>query len=88
MRPRRFDTRFFAVDARAVTARLDGIAHADAELVELAWVTLDEAERLDLPDVTRQVLSEVRLRLKGGMSPFLPAPYYYFRNGKWRREEL
>jgi 8-oxo-dGTP pyrophosphatase MutT (NUDIX family) len=88
MRPRRFDTRFFAIDARAVTARLDGVAHADAELVELAWVNLDKAESLDLPDVTRQVLAELRTRLKGGMSPFLPAPFYYFRNGKWRREEL
>ena len=57
MRPRRFDTRFFAIDARAVTARLDGIAHADAELVELAWVNLDKAESLDMPDVTRQVLA-------------------------------
>ncbi|MDR3474289.1 MAG: NUDIX hydrolase, partial [Devosia sp.] len=84
----RFDTRFFAIDARAVTARLDGIAHADAELVELAWVNLDKAASLDMPDVTRQVLAELRARLKGGMSPFLPAPFYYFRNGKWRREEL
>jgi 8-oxo-dGTP pyrophosphatase MutT (NUDIX family) len=87
-RPRRFDTRFFALDARAVTARLEGFAHADAELVELAWVRFDEAEKLDLPDVTRQVLAELRGRLKAGMSHYLPTPFYYHSRGKWRRKEL
>jgi 8-oxo-dGTP pyrophosphatase MutT (NUDIX family) len=86
--PRRFDTRFFALDARAVTARLDGFAHADAELVELAWVRFDEAEKLDLPDVTRGVLADLRRRLKAGMSHYLPTPFYYQSRGKWRREEL
>ena len=47
--------------------------------MELAWVGLDKAERLDMPDVTRQVLAELRARLKGGMSPFLPAPFYYLQ---------
>ena len=51
-------------------------------------MSLDKAENLDLPDVTRQVLAELRARLKGGMSSFLPAPFFYFRKGKWRREEL
>jgi len=88
MRPKRFDTRFFALDARAVTARLDGVAHADAELVELVWIGLDQTETLDLPDVTRQVLTELRARLAAGMSPFLPTPFYYYSRGKWRRDEL
>jgi len=86
--PRRFDTRFFALDAGAVSAKLEGVVHADAELVELVWTSLDGADRLDMPDVTRQVLAELRLRLKGGMSHFLATPYYYHSRGKWRRDEL
>jgi 8-oxo-dGTP pyrophosphatase MutT (NUDIX family) len=88
IRPRRFDTRFFAVDARAVRTRVDGIAHADAELVELVWTPLDKAETLDLPEVTLRVLIELRARIDAGMSPFHPVPFYYFNRGKWRREEI
>jgi 8-oxo-dGTP pyrophosphatase MutT (NUDIX family) len=88
IRPRRFDTRFFAADVRAVRTRIEGIAHGDAELVELVWAPLDKAEALDLPDVTRSVLLELRARLDAGMSPFHPVPLYYWSRGKWRREEL
>jgi 8-oxo-dGTP pyrophosphatase MutT (NUDIX family) len=87
-RPRRFDTRFFALDLRAVSAKLEGVAHPDAELVELVWASFDEAERLDLPDVTRKVLGELRTRFEAGMSAFLPTPFYFHCRGKWRREEL
>ncbi len=37
-RVKRFDTRFFTADASAITHRVDGVIHADAELVELVWV--------------------------------------------------
>ena len=39
-RVRRFDTRFFTADASAIAHRIDGVVHADAELVELVWVEL------------------------------------------------
>ena len=87
-RPKRFDTRFFAVDAQAIAARCEGCVHEDAELVELVWVGLDEAEKLDLPMITQRVLGELRKRLGGGMSRFAPAPFFYELHGKWRREEL
>jgi 8-oxo-dGTP pyrophosphatase MutT (NUDIX family) len=87
-RPKRFDTRFFAVDAQAIAARCEGCVHEDAELVELVWVGLDEAEKLDLPMITQRVLGELRKRLDGGMSRFAPAPFFYELHGKWRREEL
>jgi 8-oxo-dGTP pyrophosphatase MutT (NUDIX family) len=86
--PKRYDTRFFAADFGAVAATLEGVAHADAELVELVWAPLDGTEKLDLPDVTRRVLGELRARLDAGMSPFLPAPFFHFSRGKWRRDEL
>lgn len=87
-RPKRFDTRFFALDARNIAARLDGFVHEDAELVELVWMGLDDAEKLDLPEITRRVLAELRGRLAAGMSRFLPAPFFYQHYGQWRRDEL
>ena len=87
-RPKRFDTRFFAVDARQIAAKLDGCVHEDAELVELVWIELDKAETLDLPEITSRVLIELRARLAAGMSRFLPAPFFYQHYGQWRRDEL
>jgi 8-oxo-dGTP pyrophosphatase MutT (NUDIX family) len=87
-RPKRFDTRFFAVNAAAIAARCEGCVHEDAELVELVWASLDEAEKLDLPQITQRVLAELRTRLDGGMSRFSPAPFFYELRGKWRRDEL
>ncbi|MGO8740547.1 NUDIX hydrolase [Rhodoblastus sp.] len=86
--PKRFDTRFFAADARCVTAKREGVAHDGAELVELVWAPLDRAEKLDLPGVTRNVLDELRARLAAGMSPFAPTPFFHFSRGIWRRDEL
>ena len=39
-RVRRFDTRFFTADASAIAHRVEGVIHADAELVELVWVEI------------------------------------------------
>src|SRR5438477_7759288 len=55
-RPRRFDTRFFAADARAIAHRVEGIIGPDAELVELTWVPIAAAKELDLPTITHVVL--------------------------------
>jgi 8-oxo-dGTP pyrophosphatase MutT (NUDIX family) len=87
-RPKRFDTRFFALDARYIAARVEGFVHEDAELVELAWIELDKAETLDLPEITLRVLGELRARQAAGMSRFLPAPFFYQHYGQWRRDEL
>ncbi len=86
--PRRFDTRFFAADARNVCAQSDGVVHAKAELVKLVWAPLDEAGKLDLHGVTRTVLVELRARLDARMSPFLPTPVFRLSRGEWRRDEL
>jgi 8-oxo-dGTP pyrophosphatase MutT (NUDIX family) len=86
--PKRFDTRFFALNAKAIARQIDGYAHADAELVELAWVRLDKAEDYDLPAITRQVLTELRLRLASGMSFYAPTPFFRQIRNVWRREEL
>jgi hypothetical protein len=42
---RRFDTRFFTADASAITHHVEGVIHAEAELVELVWVGSKTARR-------------------------------------------
>lgn len=71
-RPRRFDARFFLADAEAVLAH-DEPEAGDEELLHTKWFSLDEAEALDLPSITRFVLKEVRARLAGEavLPPFL-----------------
>ncbi|MBY0562913.1 MAG: NUDIX hydrolase [Hyphomonadaceae bacterium] len=62
-RPRRFDARFFLADAEAVLVH--DVPEAGDELLHTRWFSLEEAEALDLPSITRFVLKEVRARLAG-----------------------
>jgi len=78
--PKRFDARFFLADAERLLS-LDRAADC-GELDEIAWVSLDDALRLDLPSVTRFVLKELPLRLA---DPSRPAPSLRFVRG---RQEL
>jgi 8-oxo-dGTP pyrophosphatase MutT (NUDIX family) len=75
-RPRRFDTRFFAADSSLVAGTVEGIVTPDAELVELVWVTLDEARGLDLPAITRMVIADLAERLDAGLEQDAPVPFY------------
>jgi 8-oxo-dGTP pyrophosphatase MutT (NUDIX family) len=62
-RPRRFDARFFLADAASVLA--DDAPRGGDELLHVRWFSFDEAEKLDLPSITRFVLKEVRERQEG-----------------------
>jgi 8-oxo-dGTP pyrophosphatase MutT (NUDIX family) len=62
MRHKRFDARFFMADA--ADALVDDRPPIDGrELNDLRWFTLAEVAELDLPNVTRFVISEVEARL-------------------------
>lgn len=87
-RPKRFDTRFFAVDATAIAATVPDIVGPQSELTELAWVSLRDAKRLDLPTITHVIVEELEARIAGGFAPELPVPFYYERRGRFVREEL
>jgi 8-oxo-dGTP pyrophosphatase MutT (NUDIX family) len=87
-RPKRFDTRFFAVDRSAVAHEVGGIVGPASELVELAWVTLPDARKLQLPVITLTVLEDLEERLANGFRPELPVPFYYERRGRFIRELL
>lgn len=85
-RPKRFDTRFFAVDASAIAHRVDNVVHADAELVELVWMPLSEARSLDMPTITGVVLQELEARVSAGFGHDLPVPYYRMPRTRFLRK--
>ena len=75
--PKRFDARFFLAHAEALIS-LDRAADC-GELDEIVWVNLEEAQKLDLPSVTRFVLRELPQRLA---DPGRPVPSLRFARGK------
>jgi len=69
-RPRRFDAHFFMAEADDVLLD-DRPIGGGPELLHTEWFSLDAAMALDLPNVTRLVLGEVRARLSGAaQAPF------------------
>lgn len=76
-RPRRFDARFFLVDADALLTDPDDFSRAEEELSHLHWVPLAEARALDLPFITEVVLAEIAGGLK---RPGPPERVPFFRN--------
>jgi 8-oxo-dGTP pyrophosphatase MutT (NUDIX family) len=87
-RPRRFDTRFFTADASSVAFHIDGVIGPDSELVELAWVPIEEATHLDMPTITGIVLEELAARVEAGMGHGLPVPFYFMIDKQFFRELL
>jgi 8-oxo-dGTP pyrophosphatase MutT (NUDIX family) len=87
-RPRRFDTRFFVAERRAVGGEVAREIGPGAELTELAWVSLDEAVKLDLPTITQVIIEELRQRMARGLSVDQPAPFYHERNRRFVRETV
>lgn len=87
-RPRRFDTRFFTADTNAITHRIDGVVGPDTELVELVWLPIPEAKRLDMPAITMVALDELEARVAAGLDRDLPVPYYRMLNRRFTREML
>jgi len=74
--PRRFDARFFLVDATHLVTDPDDFSNAEDELSHLHWVPLDRARALDLPFITEVVLAEITARLRNGAPKTVP----FFRN--------
>ncbi len=87
-RPRRFDTRFLTADVSAVAHKIEGAVGPDAELVELTWVPIEEATRLDMPTITGVVLEELAARVAAGMAHSLPVPFYFMEGSQFLRELL
>jgi len=88
-RVRRFDTRFFTADASAITHRVEGVIHPDAELVELVWVEIGSKPLADLHPMTKNVLGELERRLATGpLRHDAPVPFFHFYGGKMHKDVL
>lgn len=87
-RQRRFDARFFTLDASAIAHRIEGVTGPDAELVELVWMPLTDAKQLDMPAVTGVMLEELDARIADGFGHDLPVPFYSMPRGRFKRDLL
>ena len=87
-RPRRFDARFFVVDARWIAHRAEGVVHPEAELTELVWVGLDEALALEIPNITRQVLGDLAALGPPPWDRARPRPFYRMVRGQHAVESI
>jgi len=76
-RPRRFDARFFLLDAEDLVSNPDDFSAASDELAHLQWISLDKVRGFDLPFITEVVLAEVAAR---AADPTPPASVPFFRN--------
>ena len=86
---RRFDTRFFTADASSIAHRVEGVIHADAELVELVWVEIGSDSLADLHPMTKLVLKQLDKRLATGpLRHDAPLPFFHFYGGKMQMDVL
>jgi 8-oxo-dGTP pyrophosphatase MutT (NUDIX family) len=85
---RRFDARFFCIEHDAVVHQLKNVVHPDAELVELTWLPISAARRVDLPVITGLVLEELQALLGAGRKPGAdwPVPFYNTRDEEFTRD--
>ena len=79
-RPRRFNARFFVVDADAITGE---VADSD-ELLQVRWFSLPDARKLKIRPITELVLAEIEERLAEGSlhDAARPAPAFTVRQGR------
>lgn len=84
---RRYDTRFFTADASSIAHTVEGVVHANAELVELVWIELGSSPLANMHHMTQRVLGELEARLAlGPLTHDVPVPFFHFRNGQLLRD--
>ena len=76
-RPRRFDARFFLIQAEELQTDLDDFSMASDELSHLQWIPLTDTKNFDLPFITQVVLAEISGNLKNSGPP---AQVPFFQN--------
>lgn len=80
MRKKRFNTRFFVYDGN----NIDGTLSGSDELLDMKWVTLEEALELEIPAITEYILGEVNQFLDNQppRSSRTPVKLFKMVNGK------
>jgi 8-oxo-dGTP pyrophosphatase MutT (NUDIX family) len=76
-RPRRFNARFFVVDAEHVQGDMDRDDQGDGELLKLKWFTFPQALDLKIRPITAMAIKEIQARIAGGNlhDPNRPVPW-------------
>lgn len=89
-RNRRFDARFFMVDAEHIHGDVHDTSMASGELLEIHWVPVREAQKLDLPNITHRMIDEIDFRLRADEEKIKrhKAPFFRFVHGKPVYEEI
>ena len=89
-RTRRFDTRFFMVFDDVIHSDPSVVGGTTGELLNLHWLTLDEARQTDLPAITRMVIDIVEERLTHSRATQLQlaAPFVRSLHNKWLTVDL
>ncbi|QKV17981.1 NUDIX domain-containing protein [Oricola thermophila] len=84
-RPRRFDTRFFAADARHVFNPDELIANPEEELDEVRWIRFGDFDGIKVPDITVAILDLLADRLKDDpdLSRDMPVPFIRVENRRF-----
>jgi 8-oxo-dGTP pyrophosphatase MutT (NUDIX family) len=77
-RVRRFDARFFMIDAKHTSGELGG----NGELEDLHWVELHSAHRLALSPITELVLRLLERRITGKPADAEQVPFFRELHGK------
>ena len=76
-RTRRYDTRFFMVEAEEIYNNPQDIK-GTGELLDIQWLPLSKAEDLDLPIITRKVLFDISERLQTPLPARYNLPAFFF----------
>lgn len=77
---RRYDTAFFAVDARQIVGRAVKQPSGDDELTDVSWIAASDLDRLPTLVITKVILAEALTERSTSI------PRYSCPRGKWRRD--
>lgn len=89
-RTRRFDSRFFVTSAAHI-GNLDNPLHpGSGELLTPHWFSFAEAQELELPTITRDILKRLQplMEKKRGLPADQPVCFQYFKGKRWREDTL
>jgi 8-oxo-dGTP pyrophosphatase MutT (NUDIX family) len=88
-RVRRFDTRFLAAWRDDVAAEIPG-GGPTGELEELVWLPIADAQKADIPAITKEVLADLDNRLAADpeLSPDSPAFFYRMLHNRMIRQPI
>lgn len=89
-RPRRFDARFFVIDASHVVNVDNPYAIHTEELLDRYWLTFDEARKQELPWITREILRmlEEALNVCPELAPDHGVHFQRMQGANWVFETL